>query len=714
MAPPSSAAAAAVAGNASRRGGTKLGVKKEAKKEEKKEKSQEALTTQVLGKILRELRRQDPPPVSVSTKAIGDAINTIVGGDEGWLKNVAHWQDSRCLASFRSKSEHHGLSLKAVGFVGKPVTAASTSAAKKGGQGGGAKEGKKEGKWEEGRLQEEEWDAPVITKQEVVAGATGVAMATVADAVNLLSRIGSEKPLAIVIPGHFNPETWREKELVEALGKTKWAHKEVLYRDSSTKGMVFRRATIIQLGKGAVSEKEADDEGLGEIAKDAIREICVSAVKSMMTATDVKSAESDVAAFLGKAASEVVSKARQKYGMRVRDTHVEMLLSLTADAAAVAIDNQRGLNEKGIFVREVLRPGITALPDRSLIWLEKGANLKDALAKATEIGPEAVVAWRPAGLGIRFSDVVLAKARTVLLKSHQLPTAAAIAVKGKHAWLIEGLPHGCDLHAVAELFAVWGWPVIADRKCKGGKAVRVFADSNPKHLSVRFTLDGKSKKLALRREVPLTDEEEVEEVEESDEDAVKEVDGDGDKAMDTTPLPAEGAEGAGREKENEAKQNDAKGLPPTPAPVSTGTSSTVTPSPTATSARQAPPSGGRVKGGDTRPAEKDGALETMRREWETRFAKMESDLADSRTTQQQYQAATEAKIVAIGSNLTEHAEKVSAAFGSATARANALETMMAQLLAQQKTTNDCLATLASDKRRKTDDKEEEGLGGAGR
>ncbi len=107
MAPTSAAAAAAaaaaavVAGNASRRGGTTVGVKKEAKKEDKKEKSKEALTSQVLGKILRKLRRQDPPPVSVSTKAIGDAIATIVGGNEGWLKNVAYWQDSRCLAFFR-------------------------------------------------------------------------------------------------------------------------------------------------------------------------------------------------------------------------------------------------------------------------------------------------------------------------------------------------------------------------------------------------------------------------------------------------------------------------------------------------------------------------------------------------------------------------------------------------------------------------------------
>ncbi len=75
------------------------------------------------------------------------------------------------------------------------------------------------------------------------------------------------------------------------------------------------------------------------------------------------------------------------------------------------------------------------------------------MAKASEIGPEAVVAWRPAGLGIRFNDSVLAKARKVLLKAHQLPAAAAIAVKGKHAWLIEGLPHGCDLKAVAEQFA---------------------------------------------------------------------------------------------------------------------------------------------------------------------------------------------------------------------------------------------------------------------
>ena len=87
---------------------------------------------------------------------------------------------------------------------------------------------------------------------------------------------------------------------------------------------------------------------------------------------------------------------------------------------------------------------------------------------------------------------------------------------------------------------------------------------------------------------------------------------------------------------------------------------------------------------------------------------MEADLADSRASQQKYQTTTEAKIVAISTSLTEHTEQVFAAFGNATARSNALETMMAQLLAQQKTTNDSLAALTSDKRRKTDEKEEEG------
>jgi hypothetical protein len=705
MAPSSSAAAtAAAAGNVSRRGGAKTGVKKEEKKEERKEKSKEALTTQVLGKILRELRRQDPPPVSVSTKAIGDAIATIVVGDEGWLKNVAHWQDSRCLASFRSKAEHHSINLKSLGFVGKPASAAATTATKKGGQGGGVKGANKEGKWEDGRLQEEEWDAPIITKEEVVAGATGVAMTTVADATSLLSRIGSEKPLAIVIPGYFNPETWREKDLVDALKKTKWANKDVLYRDSATKGMVFRRATMIQLGKGEVGEKEAADEGLGEIAKDAIREVCISAVKSMMTATDVKAAETDVATFLGKAASDVVGKARQKYGMRVRDTHFELLLSLTAEVAATAIDNQRSLNERGIFVREVLRPGVTALPDRSLIWLEKGANLKDALAKAAEIGKEAVVAWRPAGLGIRFSDTVLAKARKVLLKAHQLPTAAAIAVKGKHAWLIEGLPQGCDLKAVAELFATWGWPIIADKKCNGGKAVRVYADTNPKHLSVKFSLDGKPKKLALRPEVPPTDEEEVEEEDVSEDEDAKKEDGDGDKAMDTTPLPTEACA---------SSTTQEAGVSSLKSPITPSATPVATPSSPSPQQRQARSSSGKLKG-VVAPDEKAGDLEAMRREWELRFAKMEADLADSRASQQTIQAATEAKIEAISNSLTEHTEKVSAAFGNATARSNALETMMAQLLAQQKTTNDCLTTMTADKRRRTDDKDEEGSGGGGR
>ncbi len=706
MAPTSSAAAAAAAaaGNTSRRGGTKSVVKKDVKKEERKEKSKEALTTQVLGKILRELRRQDPPPVSVSTKAIGDAITTIVGGDEGWLKNVAHWQDSRCLASFRSKSEHHGLNLKSLGFVGKPVSVAATATTKKGGQGGGVKGVKKEGKWEDGCLQEDEWDAPVIAKEDVVTGATGIAMTTVAEATNLLSRVGSEKPLAIVIPGHFNPETWREKDLVEALKKFKWAHKDVLYRDSVTKGMVFRRATLIQLGKGDVEEKEPADEGLGEIAKDAIREVCVSAVKSMMTAVDVKSAEADVAAFLGKAAPEVLSKARQKYAMRVKDTHVEMLLSLTAEAAITAIDNQRTLNEKGIFVREVLRPGVSALPDRSLIWLEKGATLKVALEKATEIGTEAVVAWRPAGLGVRFNDKVIAKARQVLLKAHQLPTPAALAVKGKHAWLIEGLPHGCDLKAVAEQLADWGWPVIMDKKCNGGKAVRVFADSNPKHLSVRFSLDGKSKKLALRREVPPTEEEEAEDVEDLDASDTKEADD--DKAMDTTPLPTGCTTSTESEEHGKTEQATAGGsCNPLHAPVAA--SATAMP-------KQDPIVDSRTKGATTRPKEKGGALEAMQREWEARFAKMEAELADSRAAQEKNQAATAQKIAAISSSLTEHTEQAAAAFSNATARSNALEAMMAQLLAQQKTTNDCLASLTSDKRRKTDDKEEEGAGGAGR
>ncbi len=90
---------------------------------------------------------------------------------------------------------------------------------------------------------------------------------------------------------------------------------------------------------------------------------------------------------------------------------------------------------------------------------------------------------------------------------------------------------------------------------------------------------------------------------------------------------------------------------------------------------------------------------------------MEADLADSRACQQKNQDATEAKIVAISTSLSEHTEQVSVAFGNATARSNALETMMAQLLAQQKTTNECLASLTSDKRRKTDDKEEGGGGG---
>jgi hypothetical protein len=173
--------------------------------------------------------------------------------------------------------------------------------------------------------------------------------------------------------------------------------------------------------------------------------------------------------------------------------------------------------------------------------------------------------------------------------------------------------------------------------------------------------------------------------------------------MDTTPPPDEGTAAASQVSGDDKEPKVDGDIPQSsPAAATSATSSSTSPQ------RKHTTSSSKPKGSEVRPAEKDGALETMRREWETRFAKMEADLADSRASQQKFQATTEAKIVAISTNLSEHAEQVSVAFGNATARSSALENMMAQLLAQQKTTNDSLAALTSDKRRKTDEKEEEG------
>ncbi len=78
--------------------------------------------------------------------------------------------------------------------------------------------------------------------------------------------------------------------------------------DSKAQGMLHRRATLIQLGRGKVAQTEVLDGDCGAITQEAVREICISAVLAHIAPAGTESVEDKIQAFFAKAAPEVFAK----------------------------------------------------------------------------------------------------------------------------------------------------------------------------------------------------------------------------------------------------------------------------------------------------------------------------------------------------------------------------------------------------------------------
>jgi hypothetical protein len=211
------------------------------------------------------------------------------------------------------------------------------------------------------------------------------------------------------------------------------------------------------------------------------------------------------------------------YGLRTKDTHIEVIVKIKTTTADELIFQQKKFNHQGTFLREIIREGTKTDDSTSIIWIKNPEGLKATIAKADSICKEAFVIWRPGKMGVRFPNSQLAKARTLLMPSFLRPSEKALGVKGSISFIIEGLPIDFDPQDVINRLSDKNWHVLLGKPMKKSTCLRVLADAPPADLVIP---NGK-RPIVIRREfapVEITVEDEEEsDMEADEEDETKEV-----------------------------------------------------------------------------------------------------------------------------------------------------------------------------------------------
>jgi hypothetical protein len=491
----------------------------EGGKKDAKDKTATQLALQMQAKLMREIRRQKDAPASISTAQLRATIDKIAENDAAWLKNACHWQDSRAFSSFQGKARHLELDLVPLG-IPKP------------GGNGHKKQPNKAPRpvldWEGLQLRVEDWSARQIAADQVMNNATGLAMTSWPTLRGLAAKVTSPHALALLVPGHFSVRGQEDADI----DKLQWAHIDLVVMERLTLQPSTRKATIFQLGDSKVTKVVDTDAGIG-IQGDALKEILCVAAFEFLTPSKLKEVKEDSLTFFRQLLK--VEEGTPMYGLRSKDTHIEVIIKTKTKIAHDYVFTQKKLNSQGIFVREILRDNSKPDDTSAIIWLKKFDKRSIAIAEA--VGPEAFLIWRPGKVGVRFPNSCLAKARKILLPAFLLPSDNALSVKGNISYIVDGLPSGFDPQDVLAKLAARGWPVILGKPLLGPYSLRVLADEPPKDLAVPHG----QKPIILRREFPI--------VVADDEDSMDDDDGGVDDddvpvVVDPPPLPGSSSSSA--------------------------------------------------------------------------------------------------------------------------------------------------------------------------
>ena len=494
-------------------GGGGVGGKKEGK-----DKSTTQLALQMQAKLMRELRKQKDVPVSVNTTALRRAIDDIAAKDANWLKNACHWQDTRAYASFLGKARHYEIDLQTVGI--KQSSNQRKKAAPKPPR-------SESGGWEAATLRAVDWDAQQIHVDKVATGGSGIALTSWATLRELADKISSTLPLACLTPGHFKARGDDDA----AIDRLHWAHLDVVLVDGLTKQPSTRKATIFQLGGDTkVAHTVETDAGIG-IVGDALKEVCCLAVFEFLTPSKAKEAKEDAMRFFKNILS--IPEGVPTYGLRTKDTHVEIIVKSKTSTMDTLILGQKKHNHQGIFLREIIREGSKTDESTSIIWLQNPESLKATIIKAESVCATAFVVWRPGKMGVRFPNSHLAQARTLLLPSFLRPAEKALGIKGTTAFIVDGLPTGFDPHDVVDRLASKGWPVLIGKNLKKPNSLRVLADAAP----VDTVIPNGKRPIVIRREFAIAEAVDVSDSDSMEEDDKKQ-EGEDDKLEVKDPLQA--------------------------------------------------------------------------------------------------------------------------------------------------------------------------------
>jgi hypothetical protein len=140
----------------------------------------------------------------------------------------------------------------------------------------------------------------------------------------------------------------------------------------------------------------------------------------------------------------------------------------------------------GLFFREVIRPGsnvaINVKEESMTFWDKRNKGLTELTTLCAEVG-DAFVVFRPGEqmmLGVRVKNGKIAQVRSKLLKGENLPNTESLSVRGRHVYIVDGLPEAFDPREVMTYLGKKGWFVLQgnSKGCKTSQ-MRVLADQDP-------------------------------------------------------------------------------------------------------------------------------------------------------------------------------------------------------------------------------------------
>jgi hypothetical protein len=308
-------------------------------------------------KLMRELRRQKDAPASINSTSLRAAIDMVAEKDGAWLKNACHWQDSRAFASFQGKARFYEVDLHALGIKPGAKSKPKTQ----------TKAPRPAGEWESLSLRQIDWSEKQINLDQVVNDSTGIALANWDSLRGLASKVSSAGYLALLVPGHFSVRSDDDS----ALDRLQWSHQSIVVTDRLTLQPSTRKATLFQLGEKKVTKVIDTDVGIG-IQGDALKEVLCVAVLEFLTPSKAKEAKEDAFLFFRRLFN--IEEGTPMYGLRTKDTHIEVITKVKTKIATDYILSQKKLNSQGIFAREILRDNAKPDDSTSIIWLKQFDN----------------------------------------------------------------------------------------------------------------------------------------------------------------------------------------------------------------------------------------------------------------------------------------------------------------------------------------------------